>query len=100
VTITAGETTYEFTATRCRVETEVFVVDGVSADGETTVTIRHASPPTRTVPEPSLSYLLIEPEPGFESAPASVNFETCEPEAGLATGSVDRGVTFTVQCDR
>ena len=54
----------------------------------------------RAVPEPSLSYLLIEPEPGFESAPASVNFETYELEAGLATGAVDQGVTFAVQCDR
>jgi hypothetical protein len=100
VAVTLGGTTYEFMATRCLVTTDVFVIDGVSTDGATTVTIRHASPPTKEVPEPSMSYLLIEPQPAFESAPAAVNFEVYDPGTGTATGSVDQGVTFTVRCER
>jgi hypothetical protein len=100
VTVTVDDATYEFRATRCLAAVDVFVVDGVSADGSTTVAIRHASPPTRPDPQPSMSYILIQPEPEYESPPAAVVFDTYDPEAGIATGSAEPGVTFTVRCDR
>ena len=98
--VTIGDITYDFQATRCIVGIDAFVVDGVSADGTVTMAIRHASPPTRAEPQPSMSYLLIEPEPAVASAPASVQFDSYEPGRGTATGRVDETTTFSVQCER
>jgi len=77
----------------------VFVIDGVGADGST-LAIRHTSPPTPAVPQPSMSNLLIEPAPAYESPPAAIAFDGYDPVAGTATGSVDAGPTSSVHCDR
>ena len=51
-------------------------------------------------PWSALDFALIDPEPAFESPPASVQFDSYDPEAGIATGSVDETTTFSVQCER
>ena len=97
--VTIGDTTYQFEATRCLVTEDVFVIDGVSSNGST-LAIRHASPPTRVDPQPSMSYLLIEPDPAYESPPAAVTLEDYDPIAGTATGFVDETTSFSVRCER
>ena len=99
IEVTLGDTTYAFTATRCIIGIDAFVVDGVNGDGPSTVAIRHASPPTRSQPQPSMSYLLIEPEPDYVSPPASVQFEVYDPQAGIATGLIDDETRFDVRCE-
>lgn len=99
-TVQIGDTEYAFEISRCLVAEDVFVIDGATPDGATTVAMRHASPPTRPDPQPSMSYLLIEPEPATSFAPAAIVFDIYDPETGTATGNVDQQATFSVACDR
>ncbi len=98
--------TYQFALTGCEVAVDYFGVDG--SDGEYTLTIRHASPPSRQPSEPSLSIFVIEGAERLEAPPAAMVFEMYDPETGRARGSTvvtlevpgpEIPTTFDVHCD-
>ncbi len=102
--VDVGVARYEFRLSRCIVGGEVFVVEGDDGRGSV-LRLRHASPPPRQPPQPSMSSLVITGAVELESAPASVTFESYDTARGIATGSawlttdVDRPTAFfDIEC--
>lgn len=105
--VTVGGTVYSFALNRCEVAVDTLVVDGT--DGTRSLTIRHASPPTRQPPEPAMSVFAIENGERLEAPPASLVFAVCDPTTGSAEGEAPvasggdaepQMATFSVQCER
>lgn len=98
--VTIGDDTFSFTADVCTIADDGLHVEAHGAAG--TLTILHASPPTRQPPEPSFAVFLIEGGTRYEAPPAAVQLDTYDPAAGRAEGAAfdvivaaDPGATLT-----